>query len=258
MILTLDVGNTQIFGGVYEGDNLKLTFRKTSKGTLTSDELGLFLRQVLRENGLDPKKIREVGVSSVVPDINRTIHNSCMKYLGLEPFMIGPGIKTGLNIRGRDAANLGADRVADAIAAMNIYPDRNLLIIDFGTANTYDAISKNKEYKGGAIQIGVSTSLNALIQNAALLSKVEILDPGGAASLTTEGQIQAGLYYGNLGAIKEFITRIKKECFGNEESIVIGTGGMGRLFESAKVFDVYLPDLVILGIKIALEQNRSV
>ncbi|MCL2888361.1 MAG: type III pantothenate kinase [Elusimicrobia bacterium] len=254
MILTLDVGNTQIFGGVFDGDEIKLRFRKTSKGAITSDELGIFLRTVLRENGFEPADIKEIGLSSVVPDINRTIVNCCVKYFDIEPFSIGPGIKTGLNIKGKDAGNLGADRVADAIAGMRLYPDTNLIIVDFGTANTYDAVSKNKEYKGGAIQIGVSASLNALVDNAALLSKVEISNPGRAAGLTTETQLQAGLYYGNVGAIKEFVSRLKEECFNGESVKVIGTGGIGRMFASS--FDVYNPDLVIIGIKTALENNR--
>jgi len=254
MILTLDVGNTQIFGGVFDGDEIKLRFRKTSKGPITSDELGIFLRTVLRENGFDPAAVNEIGVSSVVPDINRTISNCCVKYFNAEPFAIGPGIKTGLNIKGKDAGNLGADRVADAIAGIHLYPGANLIIIDFGTANTYDAVSKNKEYLGGAIQVGVSASLNALVDNAALLSKVEISNPGRAAGLTTETQLQAGLYYGNLGAIKEFVNRLKEECFKGEPVKVIGTGGIGRMFENA--FDVYNPDLVIIGIKVAMEMNK--
>jgi len=255
MILALDVGNTQIFGGVFDGDKIKLSFRKTSKGPITSDELGIFLKQVLRENGVEPAKIKQIGISSVVPDILRTIVNCCIKYFNVEPFIIGPGIKTGLNIKGRDAGSLGADRVADAVAGIHMYPDTNLIIIDFGTANTYDAVSKNKEYRGGAIQIGVGTSLGALVDNTALLSKVEILDPGRAAGMTTETQLQSGLYYGNLGAIKEFTTRLKAECFPGEPVKVIGTGGMGRLFENEKVFDVYQPDLVIFGIKVAMEMN---
>ncbi|WP_424244921.1 type III pantothenate kinase [Elusimicrobium posterum] len=257
MILTLDVGNTQIYGGVFEGDEIKLRFRKTSKGTITSDELGIFLKQVLRENEMPPQAVLEIGISSVVPDLNRTIVNCCMKYFDIEPFVIGAGIKTGLNIKGSHAGKLGADRVANAVAAMQNYPNENLIIIDFGTANTYCAISKNKEYLGGAITVGVGSSLNALAQNAAQLSKVEILDPGYAAGLSTETQLQSGLYYGTLGSMKEFIVRLKDECFGKEPFKVIGTGGMGRLYENAGVFDVYEPDLVLCGIKTALENNRK-
>jgi len=256
MILTLDVGNTQIFGGVFDGGKIRLTFRRTSKGAITSDELGIFLKAVLRENGVKPDDIKEIGVSSVVPDINRTIANCCLKYFKVDPFMIAAGIKTGLNIKGKDAGSLGADRVADAVAGIHMYPGENLIIIDFGTANTYDAVSRHKEYLGGAIQVGVGTSLNALVDNTALLSKVEILNPGKAAGMTTETQLQSGLYYGNLGAIKEFTARLKAECFAAEPVKIIGTGGLGRLYENEKVFDVYQPDLVILGIKTAMEMNK--
>jgi len=258
MILVLDVGNTQIYGGVFDKEKIKLRFRKKSKDALTSDELGIFLKQVLRENDIAPAKIKKIAVSSVVPDVNHTISNCCAKYFNIEPFFIGPGVKTGLHFKGRDilAYGLGADRVADAIAAIHKYPGENLIVIDFGTANTYDAVSKDCEYKGGAIQIGLGTSLNALTQNAALLSKVEILKPSAAGGLTTETQMQAGMYYGNLGAVKEFVARLKKECFNGAKTKVVLTGGLGRLYENEDIIDAYEPDLVLNGIKLALEKNK--
>ncbi len=256
MILALDVGNTQIYSGVFDKDKIMLRFRQTSKGTLTSDEMGIFLKQVLRENNIEPKDIKAIGVSSVVPDLNHTITNCAKKYFNIDPFFIQAGIKTGLNIKGRDAVGLGADRVANAIAAMHMFPKTNLIVIDFGTANTYCAISSTKEYKGGAIQIGVGSSLNALTQNAALLNKVEILKPEVAGGLTTETQLQAGLYYSNLGAMKEFISRLKKECFDGNAVKVVLTGGIGRMFENEDIIDIYEPDLVLNGIRLALENNK--
>ena len=130
--------------------------------------------------------------------------------------------------------------------------------MDFGTANTFDAISKNKEYKGGAITVGVGTSLQALCQNTALLSNVEIIKPRKAAGCSTEHQLQSGLYYGNLGIIKEYIFRLRKECFNGEEAVVIATGGFARLFEKSGVFDLYEPDLLLEGIKYALELNTQI
>lgn len=256
MILTLDVGNTQIYGGVFNGDAIKATFRKTSKPNFTSDELGIFLKQVLRENGIEPESIKEIGIASVVPDLNYTLGNCCRKYFDLEPFMIAPGIKTGIHIKGPAAATLGADRVATALAAVNLYPKENLIVIDFGTANTFDAVSKNREYLGGAIQIGLGTALNALTQNTAQLKRVEILKPAAATGLNTESQMQSGLYYGTLGAMKEFVYRFKKECFAGEDVKIIATGGLGRMFENENILDSYQPDLVLLGIKAALENNR--
>ena len=254
MILVLDIGNTQIFGGVFEGEEIKLRFRMTSKGSITSDELGIFLRQVLRENKIAPSDIKKIGFASVVPDLNRTIVNCCIKYFDKGPFVISDGTNSGIIFTDPDTAGaFGADRAANIIAARHLYPNTNLIIIDFGTANTYCAVSKNGEYKGGAIQVGITTALDALAKNTAQLFKVEILDPGHAAGLTTETQMQSGIYYGNLGAIKEFVSRLKSECFSPDEEVkVVATGGLARMFEKEAVLDVYCPDLVLLGIKLAI------
>ncbi|MGB2578837.1 type III pantothenate kinase [Elusimicrobium simillimum] len=257
MILTLDVGNTQIFGGVFDGEEVKLRFRKTSAGVLTSDELGIFLKQVLRENGVKPEDIKDIGISSVVPDLLRTIVNCCGKYFNIDPFIISSQTEKTLTYQGRPLDGLGADRVANAVGAMALHPGEDLIIIDFGTANTYCAISAKGEYLGGAIQIGIATSLNALTQNTAQLSKVEILNPGAAGGLTTATQLQSGMYYGNLGAIKEFVARLQNECFKGAKVKVLGTGGMARMYEDEKIFDQYLPDLVIYGIKVALERAKK-
>ncbi|WP_428897216.1 type III pantothenate kinase [Parelusimicrobium proximum] len=258
MILALDVGNTQIFGGVYDGDEIKASFRKTSKDAITSDELGVFLIDVLRANSVKHADIKEIGISSVVPDINRTIANCCKKYFNIDPFFISADINSGMHAYGKDvtALGLGADRIATGVAAMDIFKDENLIVIDFGTANTFDVISKTGEYKGGAIQIGIGTALKGLVQNTAQLSKVEILDPKAAAGLTTETQLQAGLYYGNLGAIKEFVNRYREECYAGESFKVIATGGMARMFEDEEVIDLYEPDLVLRGIKILMSKNK--
>lgn len=255
MILTLDIGNTKTFGGVFDKGQLKARFRNTSKDTLTSDELGIFLKAVLREHKINPDKITQIGISSVVPDLLRTVINCCIKYFGIEPFILEVGVKTGLKINTSYGDKLGADRVADIMGAMHKYPSQNLIVLDFGTANTYDAVSKNKEYMGGAITVGVGVALNALCQNTALLSKVEIARPSACAGNTTQTQLQSGLYYGTLGATKEFIFRFKKECFKDEPCVVIGTGGMGRMFEHSGVFDCYDPDLVLKGIYLAIEMN---
>ena len=253
MILTLDIGNTQIFGGIFEDEKIRLRFRTTSKGSITSDELGIFLRQVLRENNITPDDIKKIGFASVVPDLNRTVVNCCIEYFDKEPFVISATTNNGITFNCTNtAATLGADRVANIIAARHLYPQTNLIIIDFGTANTYCAVSKNGEYKGGAIQVGISTSLNALTENAAQLFKVEILDPGHAAGVTKTTQMQSGMYYGNLGAIKEFVSRLKQECFPNEEVKIIATGGLARMFEKEPILDLYHPDLVLLGIKLAI------
>ena len=256
MLLTLDIGNTQIFAGVFANDELLLRFRKTSKDIFSSDELGLFLRLILRENDIALSDIKDVAIASVVPDVSRTAAVACARYFGKEPFFVRPGIKTGLKINTAYGQKLGADRLADIAAAQQLFPEQNLLVIDFGTANTYDALSKDKEYKGGAITPGLGTGLKALCQHTALLPKVEIIRPEKAAALSTETQMQSGLYYGQLGEIKEFIYRFKREVFAGEPFRIVATGGFARMFEEAGVFDVYEPDLVLCGIKTLWQYNQ--
>lgn len=256
MLLTLDVGNTQIFAGVFSGEKLLLRFRKTSNNIFTSDELGLFLRQILRENDIAPADITDVAASSVVPDVSRTAVVACARYFDTEAFFVRAGIKTGLKINTAYGQKLGADRLADLAAAQDMFPGQNLLVIDFGTANTYDVLTADKEYKGGAITPGLGTGLKALCQNTALLPKVEIVRPRQACGLSTETQMQSGLYYGQLGEIKEFIYRVKTEVFAGEDFRVVATGGFARMFESARVFDAYEPDLVLRGVKVLWERNR--
>ena len=257
MLLTLDIGNTQIFAGVFNGDDLLLRFRKTSQTIFTSDELGLFLRQILRENGLDPQAVTAVAIASVVPDLSRTAAVCSQRYFRIEPFFVRMGIKTGIKINTAYGQKLGADRLADLIGALQLCPQQNLLVLDLGTANTYDALSKDKEYKGGAISTGIATRLKALCQHTALLPKVEIVLPEEAAGMSTETQMQSGLYYSQLGEMKEFIYRLRREVFKQAPVMVVATGGFARLFENTKIFDVYEPDLVLYGIKQLWNMNQA-
>ena len=151
MILCLDIGNSQIFGGVFGNESLELTFRRTSQLRSSSDELGVFFRTVLRENDIDPKSITKVAICCVVPDLLYSLRATCQKYFRIEPLILRPGIKTGLKILYRDPREVGADRIADAIGAVKLYPKRNIIVADFGTATTICAISQNKEFLGGNI-----------------------------------------------------------------------------------------------------------
>src|SRR6476661_4167665 len=161
MLLTLDVGNSQIFCGVYEGEQLKATFRRTSGIRASSDEFGLFFRSMLRENGVDPGAIDMAGICSVVPDALHSLRNCFRKYFRFEPFLLQPGVKTGLKIRYRNPLEVGADKIANAIGGLVRFPGRNLLIVDFGTATTICAVTKDKEYLGGIISPGIQTSMAA-------------------------------------------------------------------------------------------------
>lgn len=255
MILTLDVGNTQITGGLFKNDKLVLQFRSATKANSSSDEIGIFLRSVLRENGFEWQKIQKIGICSVVPAINYSLSSAITKYFKKESIFVQAGIKTGLKLRYSNPKEIGADRIAGAIGATNLFPDENLIIVDMGTATTADCITKNKEYLGGAILPGLKMSANALADGTAKLPSVEIARPEHICGTTTIEAIQNGLYFGNAGAIKEILYLFKKNVFKGEKTLVIGTGGFSRIFEEYRLFDTISPELVLLGVKKAVEMN---
>jgi type III pantothenate kinase len=257
MILCLDVGNSQIYGGVFDGDKINVRFRKISKTGASSDELGLFLRTVLRENGIDPENIKQIAICSVVPDIVHSLKNCCQKYFKINPFILAAGAKTGLKIKYKNPLELGADRIANAIGATLLYPKKNLIVIDFGTATTFCAINREKEYLGGLIMPGLRLSMEALESKTSRLPAVEIIAPKELVGRSTVENIQAGLYYGNLAIIKDISRRIREDYLNDEKAMVIGTGGFSRLFEKEKVFDALLPDLILIGMKHALKLNSA-
>lgn len=255
MILTLDVGNSQIFGGVFDGGKIKLRFRKTSQVGSSSDEIGIFLRSVLSENGIDPKRIERIAMCSVVPDVVYSLKNACKKYFNITPFLLQAGVKTGLKINYRNPLEVGSDRIANSIAATNLYPKKNLIIVDLGTATTFCAITKDRDYLGGSIVSGLRLNMEALESKTAKLPSVEIVPSTEALGRSTVESLQSGLYFGHLGTIKEIIARLTKQCFDGEAPFVIGTGGFAGLFESEKVFDAILPDLVLKGLLLSLKMN---
>jgi type III pantothenate kinase len=255
MILTLDVGNSQIFGGVFQNRELTIRFRKPSRPPTSSDELGLFLRGVIRENGGDPSGIEQIAFCSVVPDIIYSLRACCHKYFRLDPFVLQAGAKTGLNIRYRNPLEVGPDRIANAIAATHLYPDRNLIIVDCGTATTIDAVRAGRDYLGGIILPGLRISMEALEKNTARLPNVEIVPATELVGRSTIECIQSGLYFGNRALIGGLTQEIRDQAFRGEPALIIGTGGFSRLFDREKVFDVVLPDLVLVGLERALSLN---
>lgn len=255
MILALDVGNSQIYGGVFKNEQLKFRFRRNSKQGGSSDEIGLFLRAVLRENDLNPDDVTHVAICSVVPDIVYSLKNACKKYFNITPFLVQAGVKTGLKVKYRNPLEVGADRIANSIAATQLYPNKNILIVDIGTATTFCALSSEKDYLGGAITAGLRLCMEALVSKTAKLPSVEITQMKEALGRSTVENIQSGLYFGHLGAIKEITKNLTDECFDGKKPFVIGTGGFAHLFEESKVFDVILPDLVLKGLITALKMN---
>jgi len=255
MILCLDVGNTQIFGGVFKNDELVGTFRKSSISVASSDEFGLFLRAVLRESGYNPAEARRVAICSVVPNLGHSLRAACLKYFGGEPFLLQLGVKTGLKINYRNPVEVGADRIANAVGALHRFPDTNLIILDLGTASTVCAVSADRQYLGGAIMAGLRISMEALESKTARLPSVEILKPAVVTGRSTVESIQSGLYFGAAGSIREITGRMKAECFPGQAVTVIGTGGFSRLFEEEGLFDKLIPDLVLHGLYLVWRMN---
>ncbi|QEN04522.1 type III pantothenate kinase [Thiospirochaeta perfilievii] len=256
MILCIDAGNTQLFGGIYSGEKIILRFRKRTREGSSSDEIGIFLKNVLIANELDPKDVEQIAICSVVPDENHSLASACEKYFKLRPFFLRAGIKSGLKIKYKNPLELGADRIATSIGSIKRHPGKNIIIIDMGTATTFDIINKNREHLGGAIFPGLRISMDSLEQRTAKLPKVEIIRPLTVCGRSTVENIQSGLYYGAIGQLKELISRFTTESFQGEKPIIIGTGGFSSLFKDEKIFDYVYPDLVLEGINKALELNR--
>jgi type III pantothenate kinase len=255
MILALDVGNSQIFGGVFEKEEIQFRFRKTSKTGASSDEIGIFLRSVLKENGMDPSRVTHIAICSVVPDVVHSIKNACKKYFNINPFLLQAGVKTGLKINYRNPLEVGADRIANAIAATHLYPKKNIIVIDLGTATTFCAVTKEKDYLGGSIIAGLRLNMEALESKTAKLPSVEIISAKEALGRSTVESLQSGLYFSHLGAMREISRRLSEECFDGDKPFVIGTGGFSSLFEKEKVFNEIQPDLVLKGLWLALKMN---
>jgi type III pantothenate kinase len=258
MLLCLDVGNTHIHGGVFlKDDEPCLQFRYPSSGPLSSDVFGLFLTGVLREHKLDPRAIQAISMSSVVPSIDYTIKSACKKYFDLVPLEIKAGVKTGLNIRVKQPAKVGADRIATATAAIESYPNRDIVVIDFGTATTVCAITAKKDYLGGAILPGMQTSQQALYHAASQLMPVSIVKPDSALGLTTESNIQSGLYYGQLGGVRCLIDAYQRDVFAGRQPYVVATGGYAYLFEDEALYDVVDSYMVLRGLKYIWGKNQG-
>jgi type III pantothenate kinase len=256
-MLCLDIGNSHIFGGVFAGEELRMTFRHASKTGASSDEHGLFFRSVLRENGVDPEKIESIAMCSVVPEVVYTISASCRKYFDIAPFILQAGVRTGLKIAYLNPLEVGSDRIANAIAATHMYPGKDLLIIDMGTATTLCAIGRGRVYMGGVILPGLRMSMQALYSGASKLSAVEIVKVDAALGRTTASSIQSGLFHGHLGALQTIISKVVDEEFKGRRPLVLATGGFASLYEDSSLFDQLVPDLVLQGLKLAQAMNAD-
>lgn len=256
MILCLDVGNSHICGGVFASEKIQLRFRYDTTQIHTSDQIGVFFRNVLRENNIQPDSIKEIAIASVVPAFDYSLRGACIKYFNIEPFILQAGVKTGLKIKTAHPAEVGADLIAGAIATVHQFRQSHAIVIDFGTATTYTAITQQQEFLGVTILPGLKISMDALRNNAAKLPSVEIIKPGEILGRSTAECIQAGLYYSQLASLKELTAGITQRYFDQQPTVIIGTGGFSHLFAEENIFTHLEPDLVLKGIYLALIKNR--
>lgn len=256
MLLCLDVGNTHLLGGVFDKDKLILRFRYATALLGTADQLGIFLINILKFHNLELSKIRAIALSSVVPNYDYTLKHCFSQYFRMATyFLLQPGVATGLNIRCKNPNEVGADRIANAIAAVAEFPKKSLIVVDMGTATTLCAITEKRDYLGGAILPGMRLCMEALKNNTAKLMAVDIEAPTTYMGKTTRESIQSGLYYGHLGALKEIIAGFKKEVFEGKVVMVIGTGGFAQHYKEKGLFDSLIPDLTLLGLKKVFDCN---
>jgi type III pantothenate kinase len=257
MLLCIDIGNTQIHGGVFDGETLRCQFRKSTQPLGSTDELGIFFMAVLRENGIDPASIDRVALCSVVPAALHPVRGASRQYFRCDPFVLQAGVKTGLKVRYRNPLEVGSDRIAGAIAATQRHPACNLVVVDCGTATTFDVVTAAADYLGGVILPGMGVSAETLASRTAKLPRVEIARPENVLGRSTVESIQSGLYHGHTGAIRHIVAELSREAFGGQRPHVVGTGGFARMLEDERLFDETVPELVLLGLRHAESLNRE-
>lgn len=227
MLLAVDIGNTNIKYGVYEDDKLVASFRVSSRISRTADEYGSVLVNLLSDKGIEKSAISGIIISSVIPALNYTICHMCEYFFGITPIMVEPGVKTGLNIKTDSPKEVGADIIVNSVSAFHKYGGP-IVVIDFGTATTFDVVSDSCELLGVIIAPGIKTSLEGLIQNTAQLPMIEIDAPKSIIGKNTKSSMQAGVVFGFAGLVENILDKVKKET-GLKEIKVVATGGLGEM-----------------------------
>lgn len=255
VIFVFDVGNTNIVLGVYDNDELKHHWRIETNRNRTEDEFGMIVKQLFDHAKLSFSEINGIIISSVVPPIMFALERMCNKYFHVKPLVVGPGIKTGLNIKYENPREVGADRIVNAVAAIHEYGSP-LIIVDFGTATTYCYINEHHQYMGGAIAPGIGISTEALYSRAAKLPRIEIARPDNIIGKNTVSAMQAGILYGYVGQVEGIVQRMKAQSPVTPK--VIATGGLATLIaEESKVIDVVDPYLTLKGLKLIYKRNME-
>jgi type III pantothenate kinase len=254
MLLALDVGNTNTVVGVFDGTELKAHWRLSTRRAGTSDEYGIFIKSLFDFAGLDFRAINAVILSTVVPTVQGPLEEMSRQFFGVEAMVVGPGLKSGMPILYEAPREVGADRIVNAVAAFELYGGP-CIVVDFGTATTFDAISARGEYLGGAICPGIGISAEALFQRAAKLPRVDITRPKTVIGRNTVHSMQSGLYFGYLSLVEGLVARMREELDGSPK--VIATGGLASLLlAGSRLVDHLDPWLTLTGLRILYERNR--
>ncbi|MCR4961680.1 MAG: type III pantothenate kinase [Lachnospiraceae bacterium] len=256
MILVIDVGNTNITFGVYDGEELVSTFRMMSNVTRTSDEYGMMITGLLDRNGVKVDDIHGAIVSSVVPNVMHALNGAVVKYVKTKVLEVGPGVKTGIKIITENPREIGADRIVDAVGAYEKYGGP-VLVLDFGTATTYDLITADGSFAAGITAPGIKISAKALWTDTAKLPEIEIKKPASILAQETISSMQAGLVYGQIGQTEYIINKVKEES-GYKDLKVVSTGGLGRIIsDETDLIDVYDPILTLDGLRLIYLKNSK-
>ncbi|HJV16257.1 MAG TPA: type III pantothenate kinase [Bacillales bacterium] len=255
MIFVFDVGNTNIVLGVYKGDELKHHWRIETNRNRTEDEFAMMIKSLFEHDGLALTDIDGIIISSVVPPIMLALERMCQKYFHVKPLVVGPGVKTGLDIKYENPREVGADRIVNAVAAIHEYGSP-LIIVDFGTATTYCYVNEHRQYLGGAIAPGINISTEALYSRAAKLPRIEITRPVGVIGKNTVLAMQAGIVYGYVGQVEGIVKRMMEQSA--KKPTVIATGGLSNLIaQESNIIDIVDPYLTLKGLQLIYKRNMD-
>ncbi len=255
MLLAVDIGNTNIKLGVFDGDKLRVTFHLATHVSHMPDEYAVVLLNLLRQHEIEISGITEGAISCVVPPLRTVFHELFERYFNILPLAIGPGVKTGVRIRFENAREVGGDRISNTAGALSLYK-APIIVVAMGTATVFDTISKDKEYLGGAVAPGIAIAAEALYSRTAALPRVELARPKKAIGTNTVAAMQSGIVFGYTGLIDGIVTRIQEELGG--KAIVVATGGYsGIIGKEAKTVDIVNPNLTLIGIKVIYDLNRD-
>lgn len=256
MLLVIDVGNTNITLGIFEGAELAGSFRMTTKTPRTSDEYGVFICDLLEHRNIEKSQIHDVIISSVVPNVMYSLTSAIIKYLGKRPIIVGPGTKTGIKIATGNPKEIGADRIVDAVAGYELYGGP-VIVMDFGTATTYDFILEDGSFVAGITAPGIETAAKAMWEGSAKLPRIELKKPDSILAKETISSMQAGIIYGCIGQTEYIIKKIIEES-GVEHVKTVATGGLGKIVaDETDSIQVYDPSLTLQGLRLIYNRCKT-